>query len=172
MRRRTLGLIWGTPCQQTDGPPVDGDNPGAVLNIHPLEFIDGQPTIRVNFRVRYAECDAFGYLHHARYWEYFEQTRTELLRAAGIRYRDLESQGVYFVVHKCACKYVRAVRYDDLVTVAARVVRTTHTRVDHTYLVQRDDVVTCEASTTLACVDRDGKPRAMPERLWIPSRAN
>jgi acyl-CoA thioester hydrolase len=109
------------------------------LRIFSLESIDGQPSIRVDFRVRYAECDAFGYLHHARYWEYFEQTRTELLRAAGIRYRDLESLGVYFVVHKCACKYLRAVRYDDLVTVTARVVRTTHTRVDHTYVVHGNE---------------------------------
>ena len=40
------------------------------------------------FRVRYAECDAMGYLHHAKYWEYLEHTRTELLRENGVRYRD------------------------------------------------------------------------------------
>jgi len=135
-----------------------------------IELVAGLPTIRVDFRVRYAECDAFGYLHHAKYWEYFEQTRTELLRACGIRYRELEAQGVYFVVYKCACRYRRPVVYDDLVTVTARVLRTTHTRVDHAYEVHRADELTCQASTTLACVDRNGHPQAMPAALWTHDR--
>jgi acyl-CoA thioester hydrolase len=126
----------------------------------------GGHSIRVDFRVRYAECDAFGYLHHAKYWEYFEHARTELLRARGIRYRDLEEKGVFFVVYKCACTYLRPVRYDDLVTVTARVGRISHTRVDHEYEVHRDGELTCQASTTLACVGRDGRPIVMPPDLW------
>lgn len=121
---------------------------------------------RCEFRVRYAECDAMGYLHHAKYWEYFEHTRTELLRQNGFRYRDLESEGTLFVVYKAACRYIRPIRYDDLVFVTATVARITRTRVDHTYEIHRDGELTCEASTTLACVGRDGQPRLMPEKLW------
>ena len=72
-----------------------------------------------------------GYLHHARYWEYFEHARTELLRQNGCRYRDLEAGGVFFVVYKLACKYMKPIRYDDLVTVTVRVHRVRRTRVDH-----------------------------------------
>jgi acyl-CoA thioester hydrolase len=120
----------------------------------------------IDFRVRYAECDAMGYLHHARYWEYFEQARTELLRGRGIRYRDLESEGVLFVVYKAACKYILPIRYDDVVTVTVNVDRITYTRVDHSYVVLRDGERTCEATTTLACVGGDGRPRVMPEAMW------
>jgi len=120
----------------------------------------------VEFRVRYAECDAMGYLHHARYWEYFEQVRTELLRKNGIRYRDLEARGVLFVVYKAACKYLAPIRYDDVVVVTATVTRLTRTRVDHAYEIHRQDERTCEASTTLACVGRDGRPIVMPDSLW------
>ncbi len=122
--------------------------------------------ITVEFRVRYAECDAMGYLHHARYWEYFEQTRTELLRQRGFRYRDLEAAGMFFVVYKAACKYLAPIHYDDLVTVTCRVVRITPTRVDHAYFIERDGRLVSEASTTLACVGRDGRPQLMPESLW------
>ena len=121
---------------------------------------------QVDFRVRYAECDAFGYLHHARYWFYFEQARTELLRDRGIRYRDLETQGVYFVVYKAACKYILPILYDDLVSVRVNVVRTTHTRVDHEYEIHRESELTCQATTTLACVGRDGRPIVMPKEMW------
>lgn len=120
----------------------------------------------VELRVRYAECDAMGYLYHGRYFEYFEVARTELLRQNGYRYRDLESQGIFFVVAKLECRFKRPIRYDDVVTVRAVVTRTTRTRVEHRYEVLREAVVCCEASSTLACVGRDGRPILMPEKLW------
>ena len=125
----------------------------------------GQETT-CEFRVRYAECDAMGYLHHARYWEYLEHTRTELLRKNGVRYRDLEAEGVLFVVYKAAIKFIGPVRYDDIVQVTAKVERITRTRVDHSYTFRRDGVLLCEATSTLACVGRDGHPIAMPDALW------
>lgn len=120
----------------------------------------------IEVRVRYAECDAMGYLHHAKYWEYFEQARTERLRMNGFRYRDLEAEGCFFVVYKASIKYILPIRYDDLVRVAVTVARVTRTRVDHTYLIEREGQKTCEASTTLACVGRDGRPQLMPAALW------
>lgn len=48
----------------------------------------------LEIRVRYAETDAMGYLHHAQYLVYFEAGRTELLRANGLRYRDIEQRVV------------------------------------------------------------------------------
>jgi acyl-CoA thioester hydrolase len=123
----------------------------------------------MEFRVRYADCDPMGYLHHARYWEYFEHVRTQLLRDNGFRYRDLEAQGVLFVVYKAECKYVLPIRYDDLAKVTATVTRITRTRVDHAYAASVEGRAACEASTTLACVGRDGRPRLMPDSLWATS---
>ena len=123
----------------------------------------------VELRVRYAETDAMGYLHHAKFWEYFEHARTELLRKNGVRYRDLEQAGTFFVVYKAACKYLRPIRYDDLVTVTVTVERITRTRVDHSYVMERDGARLCEASSTLACVGSDGKPKLMPDVLWSTS---
>lgn len=120
----------------------------------------------IEVRVRYAECDAMGLLHHARYFEYFEMARTELLRQAGYRYRDLERDGTFFVVAKIACAFKRPIRYDDVVLVRAEVTRTTRARVEHRYAVVLDGVVCCEALSTLACVGRDGRPILLPEHLW------
>ena len=41
----------------------------------------------IEIRVRYAETDRMGLLHHANYLVYFEQARTELLRPLGASYR-------------------------------------------------------------------------------------
>ena len=126
----------------------------------------------VEFRVRYAECDPQGYLHHAKYWEYFEHARTELLRNNGFRYRDLEALGVLFVVYKATCKYLSPIRYDDVVSLTVLVERVTRTRVDHAYVIERKGQRVCEASSTLACVGRDGRPRRMPESLWSSTPLN
>jgi len=120
----------------------------------------------VAIRVRYAECDSMGYLHHAKYWEYFEHARTELLRQNGFRYRDLEARGICFVVYRLACTYKVPIRYDDLVDVTVRVERMTRTRVDHSYRIDRDGKLICEATATLACVGSDGRPIIMPDSFW------
>lgn len=117
-------------------------------------------------RVRYAECDAMGYLHHAKYFEYLEEARTEALRAHGFAYRDLESEGIFYVVAKASIRYQKPIRYDDVVTVETAIERFTRTRIDHAYRLICGGVLTTEASTTLACVGRDGRPQVMPDRIW------
>ena len=119
----------------------------------------------LEIRVRYAECDPMGFLHHAKYFEYFEMGRTELLRTSGVRYRDLEARGVLFVVAKLACRYRRPARYDDLLLLETRIRRQTHARIDHEYKLSREGLLLCEAETTLACVNPYGQVIAIPDEL-------
>lgn len=120
----------------------------------------------LTIRVRYAESDPMGYLHHSKYFEYFEMGRTELLRQAGFRYRDLEARGFLFVVAKLECRFLSPARYDDELMLTTRIVRMTRARIDHSYTLRRDNVVLCEASSTLACVDRGGKLILIPEEFF------
>ena len=119
----------------------------------------------IQIRVRYAETDRMGLLHHANYLVYFEQARTELLRARGIAYKDLEDQGYFLVIAKAELKYRSPAHYDDVLTIRTTVTRTTPVRLEHCYEVFRDGALICEGATTLACVDRAGKLQAMPE--WL-----
>ena len=52
----------------------------------------------IEIRVRYAETDRMGLLHHANYLVYFEQGRIELLRAMGRTYKDVEDEGYLLVL--------------------------------------------------------------------------
>lgn len=122
-------------------------------------------TGEIVIRVRYAETDRMGLLHHANYLVYFEQGRTELLRARGMTYRDLEDQGFLLVLTKVEVKYKAPARYDDLLTLRTTVARSTPVRIDHKYELFRDGQLLTEGATTLACVDREGKLQALPESL-------
>ena len=116
-------------------------------------------------RVRYPEADRSGAVHHSRYWVYFEIGRTELLRAQGVDYRDLEDQGMLFVMAKCSARYLAAARYDDILTLATRITRTGRARIDHAYELKRksDGLLIATAETTLACVDLAGRIIAIPD---------
>jgi len=120
---------------------------------------------QIQIRVRYTECDPMGHLHHARYLEYFEMGRTEMLRETGTRYRDLEACGYLLVVTKVECKFRRPARYDDLLQLHIEVTRQTRARIDHAYRLFREGILLCEGTTTLACVDRDGRVTAMPPEI-------
>jgi acyl-CoA thioester hydrolase len=125
----------------------------------------------ISVRVRYAETDRMGLLHHSNYLVYFEQARTELLREVGLTYKDLEDQGYLLVLTKVEVHYRRPAHYDDVLTIRTRVERTTSVRIDHRYEVLRDGELLADGVTTLACVDRTGRPQPLPDNLQSPKQA-
>ncbi len=131
-------------------------NPSAPLDTYTLEV-----------RVRYAETDRMGVLHHSRMFVLLEMARTEMLRRHGMNYRQMEDEGWFLVISKLSCAFKAPAYYDDVLLIETNVARMTHTRIDHTYRVTRQsngDLI-AEAETTLACVDRAGNIQRIPDRL-------
>lgn len=127
--------------------------------------MSGAVSGEIQVRVRYAEVDRMGLLHHANYLVYLEQARIDLLRSAGFSYKDLEDQGYYLVLTRIEIRYRRPAGFDDLLTIRVRVDRVTGARIDHAYEVRRGGELLSEATTTLACIDKEGRPRSLPEFL-------
>ncbi|MFN0011594.1 MAG: acyl-CoA thioesterase [Phycisphaerales bacterium] len=139
----------------------------------------------IRLRVRYCECDPMGVVHHASFIPWLEMARTELLRTTGVTYADMERAGFFLVITKLECRYRRPGRYDDLVEVRTRVVGGSGVKILHEYevfAVERSAAGAGEpptempqllvaASTTLACVGRDGKIRELPGFLVAPPAA-
>jgi len=122
----------------------------------------------IQIRVRYAESDRMGFLQHANFFVYFEMGRTELLRQRGLSYRDIEDAGHLLVIVDLSCKFKKPAYYDDLLTLRTTVARVTHVKIVHTYQVLRGGQLLAEGQSTLACVDREGRPQALPEILTAP----
>jgi acyl-CoA thioester hydrolase len=119
----------------------------------------------ITIRVRYVETDRMGFLHHAHYFVYFEMGRTELGRLRGFSYREMEDSGLFLVVVDLGCKYRRPAYYDDLLTLRTTVTRVTHVKLVHKYELFRDGLLLAEGHSTLACVDREGRPQPLPAVL-------
>ncbi len=120
-------------------------------------------TGETQIRVRYAETDQMGLLHHANYLVYFEQARTELLRSQGLTYKDMEAKGFLLVIAHAEVKFRSPAKYDDVLTIKTTVSRTTPVRIEHSYQVTCDGRRVADGKTTLACVDRAGKIQELPE---------
>ncbi len=123
-------------------------------------------------QVRYVECDPMGVVHHSSYLPWMEMGRTELLREIGKSYAALEAQGVFLVVTKVEVKYRRPLRYDDVVEIRTKVDKTSKVKLHHSYeivLVERNgekpEQICAIATTELACVGPDGRPKALPD--WL-----
>jgi len=113
-------------------------------------------THEIEIRVRYSETDAMGYLHHANYFNLFEMGRTELHRANGGDYRNLEERGFFFVVSKLTCKFHQPARYDDLLILRTTLLRVTPAKLEHKYEMFRDGELLSVGTSVLACVNSEG----------------
>lgn len=119
----------------------------------------------IEVRVRYTECDPMNLAHHGAYPVWLEMARTELLRLRGIAYRDLEAQGIFFVVARLNLRYRKPARYDDELTIHVAVGRTAGVKIEHQYRVCRGDTLLVTAESTIVCIDGDGKLQPVPEPL-------
>ncbi|QDT37314.1 acyl-CoA thioesterase [Stratiformator vulcanicus] len=115
----------------------------------------------IEIRVRYAETDAMGFVHQSHYLTYFEQGRTEMLRASGGTYRAIEESGLLLVLVKAEINYKKPAHYDDLLTLTTRIADVSPAKLIHSYEIKRGDQLLNAAKTTLACIDRNGKVHQM-----------
>ncbi len=117
---------------------------------------------------RYCETDQGGVIHHSVFPIWFEMGRTELLRANGMAYKDLEKSGVFFVIAELNVKYRRPALYDENLMLETTCINVTAARINHAYKLTRENgLILAEGSTVLACIDNVGKPRRIPS-FFLP----
>lgn len=134
--------------------------PSAIIPRRPMH--DTSSPSRTQVRVRYGEVDRMGFVYHAHYLAYFEQGRTEWLRARGTTYREMEESGLLLVVVDVGLQYRAPAHYDDELVVTTRLAEQRAVRLRFEYEVRRGDELLTTGHTVLACTDAAGKPRRMP----------
>ncbi len=130
------------------------------LNIEPFVW---------QVRVYFEDTDAGGVVYHARYLNFFERARTEMLRDRGISQTDLrEKFGLIWVVHEINVKFRKAARLDDELLVSAQLLWVKGVRQGFRQEMTRktDGVVVATAELSAVMLHADSlKPARMP--AWI-----
>lgn len=120
---------------------------------------------RHRMRVRFAETDAMGIVHHAAYLPYLEEARVEFMREMGHPYTELRSEGVDIAVLEVSVRYLRPLHFDDEVDVHLIFASATRATFQIGYLLCVDDEVCSTAVTVHGCIDSGSRPVRLP--IWI-----
>ena len=118
-------------------------------------------------RVYYEDTDFTGVVYHASYLRFFERSRTEFLRAAGVEHRALleAPDPAAFAVTKISVQYRAPARVDDALVVRTRLLNGRGIRMEARQRVFRDETLLCEAEVEIVCIRPDGRPRRAPELM-------
>jgi acyl-CoA thioester hydrolase len=112
-------------------------------------------------RVTYSETDQMGFVYYANFFVYFEIGRTELIRASGLSYRELEEMGYFLPVIEASARYHAPAKYDDLLTIRTRVVEFKGLRLRFDYEIIKDGTALAAGTTLHAFMDNRGRPKKL-----------
>lgn len=114
-------------------------------------------------RVRYAETDQMGVVHHANYLLYLEESRTALMAARGCSYAELERSGWALPVRKVELRFRSPARYEEELVVRTWVQRLGPASVTFASEVWRevDRTLVASGAIELACIDIRSSPRKL-----------
>ena len=119
-------------------------------------------------RVRYAETDTMGILHHAMYPVYFEEGRTELMRSLGMSYDEMEKKGVILPVYSVNVRYLRPAYYDDLLTLKTEVAELKGVRIKFEYkLFNENKVLVATGDVTLVFTNGESFKPIRPPKWFV-----
>jgi acyl-CoA thioester hydrolase len=117
-------------------------------------------------RVRYADTDASGTVHHAAYLAYFEVARVEALRGLGVAVGEFAERGVAMPVVEASLKYLRPAHLDDLLDVAVVLDRIGPASFAFDYEVARGGLLLVTGWTRMAVIEADtGRAIQLPD--WV-----
>lgn len=127
---------------------------------------------RHRIRVRFAETDAMGVVHHGRYLPYLEEARVAYLRHLGHPYTEWREQGFESAVLEAYVRYLRPLHFDHEIDVHLTLAAVTRTTFQMAYLLtiadsRADDraAATATAVTVHSMVNRAGRPVRLPS--WL-----
>ncbi len=126
-------------------------------------------THTTEIRVRYADTDKMQFVYNGKYLEYFEVGRTELLRATGLSYSDVEKAGYHLPLIEAGIKFKQPALYDDILEIQATVKELYSPKVHIEYTIKRkgtEDII-AEGFTTHMFIRSDTKKAVRPPKVYI-----
>ncbi|PZD79579.1 thioesterase family protein [Mesonia sp. K7] len=115
-------------------------------------------------KVRYAETDQMGVVHHGNYAQYVELARCEWLEQFGISYKHMEANGIMLPVYEMAFKFIQPAFFDDEISIVTKLKKMPTFKIEFEYEIVRKTELLAEGSTTLIFVNSETrKPMRCPE---------
>ena len=118
-------------------------------------------------KVYYKDVDKMGVVYYARYYEYFEAARTELLQSIDIDVTAVEDDGYFMPVVTSHCDYKIGATFEDILLVETFIneLPKATMRIDYEIYKNKNSDLLVSGYTTHAFTDKSSKPVKPPKRL-------
>lgn len=118
-------------------------------------------------KVRYAETDQMGVVHHGNYPQYLEIARLEWLNDLGISYKNMEENGIMLPVYELNLKYIKPVTFDEKLTIETHLREKPNVKIifDYSVFNEKGDLVTSATSTLVFMDSKTRRPIRCPEYI-------
>tara|TARA_B100000941_G_C28265292_1_gene428712 strand:+ start:255 stop:659 length:405 start_codon:yes stop_codon:yes gene_type:complete len=118
-------------------------------------------------KVYYKDVDQMGVVYYARYYEYFEAARTELLQSIDIDVTAVEDDGYFMPVVTSHCDYKIGATFEDILLVETFIheLPKAKMRIDYEIYKNKNRDLLVSGYTTHAFTDKSSKPVKPPKRL-------
>ena len=118
-------------------------------------------------KVYYEDTDAGGIVYYARYLNFIERARTEMIYDhLKLNHKRLRDQfNAIFVVRECNIKYFKSANFEDNLEVKTKVMNKSPVRLNLLQEVSRDNEILVTAQVELAVIDSDGSVSKLQKDL-------
>ena len=118
-------------------------------------------------KVYYKDIDQMGIVYYSRYFEYFEEARTEMLSSIGLDYSNIEENGAMLPVIEAHCEYKKGATFsqDLIVKTYIRELPKVKMKFDYKICPAGSDEILLSGYTVHACTNLKGKPIKMPKYI-------
>lgn len=117
-------------------------------------------------RVRYADTDKMKIVYNGVYLVYFEVGRTEMLRACGIPYVELEQHGYLLPVLEASVRYKTPAIYDDILAIEAGYNPAPQPLLRIEYTIRRGETIIATGFTVHSFVKADTMRPVKPPKIY------
>ena len=118
-------------------------------------------------KVYYKDIDQMGIVYYSRYFEFFEEARTEMLSSIGLDYSNVEENGAMLPVIEAHCEYKKGATFSQDLIVKTYIRELPKVKIKFEYKIcpTGSDEILLTGYTVHACTNLKGKPVKMPKYI-------
>ncbi|APG58970.1 acyl-CoA thioesterase [Christiangramia salexigens] len=118
-------------------------------------------------KVRYAETDQMGVVHHGNYPQYLEIARIDWLDTLGVSYKSMEQEGIMLPVFELSLKYHKPVTFHDNLKIETRLREEPNVKIifDYSIYNEEDELVTTASSVLVFMDAKTRRPIRCPKYI-------
>ena len=117
-------------------------------------------------KIYYHDTDCGGVVYYSNYLKFLEEARTEFFSERGFSIKELVEKETLFVVARQEIDYKAPAVYGDVLEIRTKVIEMSAVKIifENEIYNQNSQFIT-KAKTILVCVDKNLKPKAIPEDI-------